>query len=127
MAQVSASPARRERLHGFGFVPKGRHLLVEGAHRPASSPGRSATRIPASSTMPAPWPRGARSRDIVFRGRGRVRRPPHPFRVERLCDPFAFLNFGVTGTRLSQRGRDRWSVSTLYAGHVAARRISLST
>ena len=58
---------------------------------------------------------------------GRVRRPPQPFRVERLCDLFAFLNFGVTGTRLSQRGRDRWSVSTLYAGHVAARRISLST
>ncbi len=90
---------------------------VRGGWRRTDVPARRSSR----SDAPAPWPRGARSRDIVFRGRGRVRRPPHPFRVERLCDPFAFLNFGVTGTRLYQRGRDRWSVSTLYAGHVAAR------
>ena len=33
-----------ERLHGFGFVRKGRHLLVEGTHRPGvgRSPARPA-------------------------------------------------------------------------------------
>ena len=58
MARVSASPARGERLHGFGFVSKGRHLLVEGTHRPGV--GRPPAR-PTCGLCLFPWFIGGRT------------------------------------------------------------------